>query len=159
MRLKLIFTFCLHVLFGIGVIQSQNISLNIKKLDGTEKSIQLSQLKKITFSGTNMILNYQTLGTENIGLSLIQKVTFGTFTALSNTYEADNTLSVYPNPSSDVIHIKNLTCSAQEIAIYSVNGCKVLDFNVVGNKVDIGCLTKGIYFIKINNQTIKFAKL
>jgi len=159
MKLQLICTLSLLVLLGMGQIQSQNLSLNIKKLDGGEKSIQLSQLKKITFSGTDMTLNYQTSGKESIGLALIQKITFSSFTALTDVVGDANSILVYPNPSTDYIQLKNLPATFIPIVVYSVSGTKVLTVTAPNKKIDVSKLATGIYLFKINNQIVKFSKL
>jgi hypothetical protein len=162
MRLKITSALFLIILFvGIGSlqVQSQNLSLNIKKTDATERNVQLSLLKKITFVGTDMVLNYQAGNTENVAFSLIQKITFSPFTALSSTFENESTLVVYPNPSSGYIYLKNMPELFTRIAIYSISGIQVVNSRLTDKKIDISQLEKGIYFIKINNQVSKFSKL
>lgn len=162
MRLKITPVLLLIIfLIGIGTlrVQSQNFSLNIKKADNTEKNIQLNLLKKITFSGTDMVLNYQAGITENVAVSTIQKVTFSPFTALSSTFEDENILSVYPNPSSEYICLKNAPESMTSIRIYSISGIQVMNLPLTNNRIDVSQLAKGIYLIKVNNQVSKFTKL
>lgn len=162
MQLKITPKLLLIVLFA-GIVssqlKSQNFSLNIKKADNTEKNIQLSLLKKITFSGTDMVLNYQAGSTENVAVSLIQKVTFSPFTALSSTYEDESIFSVYPNPSSEYIYLKNVPESITSIRIYSISGIQAMNLLLADKKIDVSQLAKGIYLIKVNNQVSKFTKL
>jgi hypothetical protein len=161
MKLKFTSLLFLFVLLGISVmhLQAQSLSLNIKQTDNTEKSIQLSALKKITFSGTDMTLNYQAGTIENIGISLIQKIVFGPFTALSNTLVDDTSLAVYPNPSFDFIILKNLPENSANIAVYSINGTEIMNLSAPTQKIDVSHLVKGVYLIKVNNQVSKFIKL
>ncbi len=70
--------------------------------------------------------------------------------------EADPKLSVYPNPSSDIINIK---CDnpINKIGIYNMNGSQVLSLGGNGNnsdQVDISALNNGIYFIRINDTQV-----
>jgi hypothetical protein len=162
MQLKITLVLFIIILFvGMGSlqVQSQNLSLNIIKTDNTEQDVQLSLLKKITFVGTEMIFDYQSGTTENVAVSLIQKVTFGSFTALSSTFENEKNLVVYPNPSSDCIYLNNVPESLTNVAIYSINGIQVMNLPLMDKKIDISQLAKGIYFVKVNNQVSKFSKL
>jgi hypothetical protein len=151
------------IILFVGIVSlqlnSQNVFLNLKKADHTEKNIQLSLLKKITFVGTDLVLNYQSGSTENVTVSTIQKVTFSSYTALSNTFEDDNTFSVYPNPSSEYIYLNNAPTGMTSVSIYSISGIQVMNLILVDKKIDISQLAKGIYLIKVNNQVSKFTKL
>ncbi|MDD4970575.1 MAG: T9SS type A sorting domain-containing protein [Paludibacter sp.] len=163
MKLKFLPVFCLVILI-IGIssvnVQAQNLSLNITKVDLTERNIQLSLLKKITFVGSDMVLNYQAGNAENVSISLIQRIMFSPFTALSNAYEDNNALVVYPNPSSDFVILKNLSESSKDVVVvYSINGIKIMEIPLSDKKIDISHLIKGIYLIRVNNQVSKFTKL
>jgi len=150
----------IFILFGVGLehMQSQNLSLNIKNSDNSEKSIQLSLLKKITFSGTNLVLNYQSGSFENTHISLIQNLTFSSFTEVRNVIEDTNSIAVYPNPSSNFIFFKNLPEGSFNITVCSMNGMKMMNVFPVNNRIDISRLTNGIYLIKVNNQILKLSK-
>ena len=159
--MKIKFLLIIVILFVLGIcftqIYSQNLSLIIKKTDGTDKSIQLNQMKKITFSSTDMLINYQTGTNENIALSFIQKLSFTPYTALNSIF--DNTgIIAYPIPSHNILMFKNIPFGINEVSIYSISGVKLLNLSVVNNAINISSLTKGIYLAKMNNQVIKFTK-
>jgi len=67
-------------------------------------------------------------------------------------------VSVYPNPASDFISIKNASKNS-EILIYDLTG-KIVDKSVLNDdgKINIQHLEIGTYIIKINNQSVKFVK-
>ena len=136
---------------------AQNLSLDIKKTDGMDKNINLNTLKKITFSITDMIVNYQTGINENLSLSSIQKLSFSPITSVQNTFE-NNEIVAYPIPSHNSLTIKNIPLGVSELCIYSMSGTKLIILNVLNNKIDISGLAKGIYLMKINNQILKFTK-
>jgi len=159
--MKIKFSLIIIFLFVLGIcftqIYSQNLSLIIKKTDGTNKSIQLSQLKKITFSTTDMLINYQTGTNENIALSFIQILSFSPYTALNSIF--DNTgIIAYPIPSHDILILKNIPFGINELSIYSISGAKLLNLSVINNTINVSGLTKGVYLAKMNNQVIKFTK-
>jgi uncharacterized repeat protein (TIGR01451 family) len=77
--------------------------------------------------------------------------------------EAFNSLSVYPNPAKDKLHISNYSIITA-IEITSVLGKQVLSktTNKTSLEVDISTFTSGVYFVKIKNEnaekTIKLIK-
>ena len=79
---------------------------------------------------------------------------------LSNpTYELENTITIYPNPSSNYIKIDGLSDN-ENIKIFNLLGKKVLDKSIQPNEeINIRNLSKGIYLLKIDKKrTIKFIK-
>ncbi len=65
-------------------------------------------------------------------------------------------LSVFPNPSNDVIFITGLE-NKTSLIIYDINGKKVLETNIVEN-IDISNLSIGMYFVKIITEDIIVVK-
>lgn len=73
--------------------------------------------------------------------------------------EVTNELLIYPNPAKDYIYITKLQDINFEVIDLVGNTYKL---NLIGNKLDISNLARGIYFIKLNNgqsvETYKFIK-
>ena len=69
-------------------------------------------------------------------------------------------LEVYPNPATNMLHIRNM--KEGTVQVYDATGRQVMVNEVVGNEdhiqMDISSLSKGIYFVKIGNHTAKFVK-
>ena len=68
------------------------------------------------------------------------------------------TIEVYPNPVSDVLHLKNLPCETVDYAIYDVLGKQVASGSSSGtiSVVDLG---KGLYVLRIKGDPfLKTAK-
>jgi hypothetical protein len=153
----------LFFLFGIAVmnVHSQSNALILKKTDGTDQTIAFSKLKKITFSGTNLVLNYQSDPNESVSLASIQKMFFGTYTAVDRIAIDNKDLVIYPNPSTDFIHVKTGMIAKSKIAIFSLSGTHVMSVNLPSddNKIDVRDLQKGMYILKLDNQAFKFIKL
>ncbi|MDR0732454.1 MAG: T9SS type A sorting domain-containing protein [Dysgonamonadaceae bacterium] len=79
-----------------------------------------------------------------------------TFTGLS-AIEA-NVVSVYPNPSDNVLNIKGIDAPVA-VRILDMAGKTVLSRVLSSEKeIDISGLSRGVYFLKIKTQTIKFIK-
>jgi|GEM_PF-284616 len=157
---RLLFLVCL---FGISVmhVQSQTIFLDIKKWDDTQKSSELSTLRKMTFSGTNLILNYLTGINETVETSSIRKMVFSSFTGIESNMEDAHAIQIYPNPSTDYIFLKNLPEGDASIDVYSINGIQIMNqrLHSANEQIDLSRLSKGIYFIKVNTKVLKFTKL
>lgn len=154
MKFKNILALCLLVV-SFTPLAAQN--MNVTKTDGTSLSIQLNTLKKITFSSGNLVLNYTTGSADNLGIALISKVTFNSFTDVKNTL-AENTIAVYPNPATNYILLKDIPDGTTDIMVYSISGVKVLSFS--GQlKIDISSLNPGIYIVRVQNQMFKFSKI
>ncbi|WP_335977678.1 T9SS type A sorting domain-containing protein [Gaetbulibacter jejuensis] len=68
-------------------------------------------------------------------------------------------ITIFPNPSSDFIQISGLT-KTEKYILYNILGTKIRNGVISDNeKMDIQNLTKGLYFLKFENEhTIKFIK-
>lgn len=70
-------------------------------------------------------------------------------------------VKLYPNPASSVLHIQSDNLTASEYAIYNVVG-KLIAQNTISDSNDIQInienLESGLYFVKINNDYLKFVK-
>ena len=73
-----------------------------------------------------------------------------------NSFESDEEIIIYPNPSSDYINI-NTEEEIWKLQIIKMNGEKI-DLSPSGNGIDISFLSKGIYILNFNNRIIKFVK-
>jgi uncharacterized surface protein with fasciclin (FAS1) repeats len=82
--------------------------------------------------------------------------------SLANISDLDaSKFEVYPNPSSDVIKISNMT--ATEFSVLNAIGSLVKSGKVVNNEVSVSELENGNYFIQLTNNTgvyqAKFIKM
>lgn len=163
MKLKLLFTLFLFALFGIGVmnVQSQIVSLEIMKWDNSDKSIDVNNLRKITFGGGNVILNYQTGDVESVLTSSIRKMVFTSVTGINDLLVDTKSMVVYPNPGIEYITLKNLPTVDLTVTIYNLCGNQLINLLHYSNtdQINISDLTNGVYIIKVNNQALKFVKL
>lgn len=66
----------------------------------------------------------------------------------------NNTYDIFPNPAKDYITIENNSNDDELISIFSTQGQLLLQKPIIKPKsiIDISCLAKGIYFIRISNQ-------
>lgn len=67
-------------------------------------------------------------------------------------------LKVYPNPTTDILYLKNFACEAVNYTIFNTMGRKVKTGSTNGT-IHVGELGKGIYLLQIeNNKGFKTAK-
>ena len=68
-------------------------------------------------------------------------------------------LAVYPNPATDILHLKGLDSETVDYAIYNARGQKVAS-GVSGGTIPVAELQKGIYLLQIKGdkrlETVKF---
>jgi hypothetical protein len=70
------------------------------------------------------------------------------------------TFKVYPNPVSNILYISGHTSEIETIELYTILGQKqIILFNKSNQSVNLESLKRGVYFLKIKNQTIKVVKL
>jgi len=72
-----------------------------------------------------------------------------------STDELENSISVYPNPTTGKIFINTSENNILEKAIiYASNGKKVKEFTnmTTQNSLDVNTLTKGLYFLKLSSD-------
>ncbi|WP_417291112.1 T9SS type A sorting domain-containing protein [Corallibacter sp.] len=85
-----------------------------------------------------------------------------TYTLNSQSVEFQNkSLSIYPNPAKNVLHIKTNLSNIGVATVYNILGKKVLNTHLSENKsIDISKLSHGIYILKFSNsdKAFKFIK-
>jgi hypothetical protein len=66
-------------------------------------------------------------------------------------------ISVYPNPADNILYIKGVD-SPVAVRILSLTGKAVLSQVIHKDEINISGLSRGIYFLKVKDQTVKFIK-
>jgi hypothetical protein len=97
---------------------------------------------------------------ESTEVTGVRKISFenNDFTAIEDV-TTPSTIRVYPNPTADMLIIDGVTAQ-QEIAIYSLNGAKVLSSQSQEgtNTLHVSDLPNGVYLLKLANETFKLIK-
>jgi uncharacterized protein (TIGR02145 family) len=88
---------------------------------------------------------------KDIGISVrcISDSTIQTINEFNDKYD----INIYPNPATESIIIDNKESQNLHITVYNLLGKIVLqrEFNESINEIDIRCLSKGLFIIKISN--------
>jgi hypothetical protein len=74
-------------------------------------------------------------------------------TTAVHEYTRQQPLTVYPNPVTDLLHIKDLPCEAVDYAIFDVTGRMVAAGSTEGTVSVVG-LQKGIYLLQIKGEKL-----
>jgi hypothetical protein len=134
---------------------SQNMVLRL--LGGTDQTIPLSNLQKITFSNNNLVLNYVSGEQQQYGFSSLEKLYFSPLTSIKNTEQPKT--DIFFNSTDNQIHFRNLAEGSHLVSVYRTDGGLVVRKTVSNNEsVDMNGYPSSIYLIRINNQTLKFKK-
>ena len=163
------------------IISLQN-QLDMKISDIGKYQDSVNHLNDTIINRNNTIISLQSqLSNKNSIISLL-KSKFGTYLSdtisnilyenitinITNTGINTNpnqqnnkiTLSVYPNPTSDVIHVVLENPNSYPYEIYDISGKKMTNGNINGTDIDLSNLPFGTYFLKINiDNTISTNKI
>ena len=134
-------------------------SLYIYRNDGQPTNTALLSQTKISFSGSNLLLFNRT-STSSIPISSVNKVLFSATNTKVNIEHAADNLMIFPNPVTDILHLKNLNDGPHTISIFSIDGKALITQQLSSEypEVDVTNLPKGFYFFKANSQTVSFIK-
>ncbi|MCF8365762.1 MAG: T9SS type A sorting domain-containing protein [Bacteroidales bacterium] len=127
-----------------GMLEGESINLRLIKAE-TNEAINLY------FQFDQTLPDHLPVYVEN-GLSRILKIS-SSETGILNSSE-DYSPMIYPNPAKDVLHIDLGTDVSAQLQILNMRGQVIGDQELkqAQNTINISHLTKGIYFIKIEND-------
>ncbi len=72
--------------------------------------------------------------------------------------ESASVLSIYPNPTDGEVVIAGELPAATRAEVYSLSGRRVMQPEVVGNRLDISALPEGMYLLKLSTPQRQFVK-
>ena len=96
---------------------------------------------------------------NNSSKQILQASKSNTNTLSTNDFFTENSIKIFPNPSSDFIKISRLTKN-EGYRIYNVLGAEIKNGIIPNNKqIDIRDFTNGLYFLKFENgNNLQFIK-
>ncbi len=131
--------------------------------DGTETKMELVGIDKVTFGETtvSVVANEGYAFDATAEYTAVRKIAFNLVSAGVNTLESVvQQLVVAPNPVTTSVWVKGYNpTDAALVTVWSVSGqlCRSIS-EWDGSPIDVSALPQGIYFLKINGKTLKFAK-
>ena len=159
MRMKKSLMLLLFLLAGFLLRgTAQNVTLVVTTTDGTEQSFQLTNEGQLFFEdGERLVIEDGTGTTATFQLADIRKLVCTEITGMEES--STKSLRLLPNPTRDHFLLSNLQSSC-EARIYALDGRLVKTFTATeGMTVDISELSKGMYLLHIDGQTLKMMKL
>ena len=159
MRMKKFLMLLLFLLAGFLLRgTAQNVTLVVTTTDGTEQSFQLTNEGQLFFEdGERLVIEDGTGTTATFQLADIRKLVCTEITGMEES--STKSLRLLPNPTRDHFLLSNLQSSC-EARIYALDGRLVKSFTATeGMTVDISELSKGMYLLHIDGQTLKMMKL
>lgn len=111
--------------------------------------------------------NFASFGEDVTGELYISDITSGTIykivdTSLSHESFDKNLFTIYPNPAKNILFIDTSQSNyPSKVEIYDVNGKLVLQQEtekIIQNKIDISPLSKGLYFVTIQNESNEYSQ-
>lgn len=152
----------LIMIFLSGVLLSGAQSLVLKGKDGTTLTRQLGTVKRMTFSGNSLLVNYQSGPAENYVLTNLRSFSFQMPPTAATELELSGTrtMSIYPNPATEILYFRNAPDTGFAISVYSMNGVLMFQSQLGAgtSSLDIRFLSPGFYVLKTNHQAFKLIK-
>ena len=109
-----------------------------------------------TYDSHNLMVTQEYRGFDSTGKIIQRDSThyyFSALTGIESLSAIDNTIIVYPNPTTGTFTIKTSTTDKLTVDLYDVNGRHVFSKNVVGTAdIDANSLDNGIYTLTIKND-------
>jgi len=142
-----------------GIVPAQSPVLEVHRWDSNPIRVELSQLGRITFAGTNMNLNLKSGAVTEVPTNTIRNLVFGTVTSVQPAAEALK-MTLSPNPATDFIRLTHIKPEVRVVSLYSLSGQLIQQVRVTEQELVIAVdqLHRGIYFVRAGNEVVKFSK-
>ncbi len=134
--------------FSIVIVHAQN-KLSIYKADGSYQTFSLSDISKLTFTESDMLINQNTGNPISIEIENIAYMGFKPASTAVLEIQAES-LNVYPNPVTTNLTVKHIE-TIDELKIFDVQGkmCLYLSPKKENVDIDMSLFPAGIYFLRI----------
>ena len=131
-------------------------TLTIEWLNGTKQTEAISKIGKFVFTGDKMSLtdvNGNLLAESDI--DDVRKIVFVKEATKEITPQNEEEISVYPNPTSNILYINGLN-KHEKVHLFDTNGKLVKSCQET--ELDMNDLSNGIYLLQIRTQVVKVIK-
>lgn len=141
--------------------------LNIREKNGNQTNIALVEIKKITFSSGNILINKNTGTSESFPLNEIRYLDFSENLSIEQPLVIGMRTALFPNPAGCVVNLRFPTLTSGDIQIISLDGKIIYNQSIQKQstevQINVTNLERGLYICRIYNGTstesIKFNKL
>lgn len=159
--MKKLLTFFLTLACFVSVCRAEDVSAVIAiSADGSESVYELATVQKITFvqgaESSSMTIDRKGYHPDVTG---VRSVLFGVRnllpTELESVANSETQVYVFPNPVQKELRVAGVEENV-ELTVYNLSGKCVLQSK--GKSLDVSSLSTNTYFLKVNNQILKFIK-
>ena len=165
---KNVYKLLLNLFLGIVCFELQAQTMYVKPSSGSEATYSINTLRKLTFSGDNILVTSLNGALVTHSKSGNRYIKFNDLTLATSTPQIGiKVFDVYPNPAQDVLNIlmSDGVQNIDNIQVFTLDGRMVIQqmkVNTSAPQVMVNTLPKGIYLCKITSgntiKTIKFLK-
>lgn len=146
----------LIVVASLGFASMANASgLSLLHEDGTQDTIFLNDLKKITITPSDYDPASFVVNTTNMSIEGVKTIETFDYTSFVKETSSATNIMVYPNPVKDKIIVSGAG-SDPKVSIYDVNGVQIL--KIESSEIEVSSFQPGIYLLNVNGQVIRFIK-
>lgn len=149
----------LTAIMSLGRISAQNLVITLD--DGSETSVPVTDVQKLTFDLNDLILAFKSGQTNNYPLPEIKKLSFDMtvdIEKLSGNPEHKTIIS--PNPALETVFLHNIPADCQTIRLFNMDGRLLMTVPVTGTdrQLSLTAVKPGLYFMSLNGQSFKLVK-
>ncbi len=145
------------LLFGVMAAAKADNAMTLSLYDGNSTTWAVPAVRTLTFGSGQMSVNLADGTQQTVDVASVRKITFNASGDDAVTkIVMDKSVTVYPNPTTDYLHIGNADASAK-VTVVGLDG-RVWLTGEASESLFVGDLPVGFYIAKVGNTTIKFRK-
>lgn len=141
----------------LSVISSVSwASLTVEWLDGSSQTEAISKVGRIELIGDQVkLVDLQGNVLATSERTKLRKISFVENGTVVENHLSDAKISVYPNPTTDVLYIKGLE-EGEEVRLFDAEG-RMLK-STQSAEMDMEDVATGVYFLQVRMQVLKVIK-
>ena len=132
----------------LGFEPSINDEFIIATTTGTITTCNLTSPTTATYNGNTYTFDIICRNDNEVVLTVVDPLSVNEF--------ENKTISIYPNPTHDELHISNQQNTITRIELWSLSGQLILDDDFNGETISLSKLSEGIYLLKLYNDNGNF---
>ena len=150
-----LFTMAAVLLSASAAIADNNL---VVQSAGTHTPYPISSVRIIRFGADGFSICRNGQADVNYNYANVDKIYFTlSTTGFENIIDDETRMGISIDPSGSIITVNGI--SSGNVNIYNYSGMQVKNLpNWQGERINIADLPKGVYILKINNQSTKFNK-
>ncbi|MCR5114223.1 MAG: T9SS type A sorting domain-containing protein [Bacteroidales bacterium] len=144
-------------LWAQTIVQTTDVTV---VYNNNQSPSDFENVTKFYFSGDNLMLDQAGVVTS-VPVSTIRRLELDAVsTVIGGTSDwGDNAILIYPNPTSDHLYFATNVEQNVQVSVFALNGQLLQQQQLnTSESLDVSNLPRGMYVIRVNEQTYKFSK-